>query len=341
MNFELADLRAFVAVAELGSFHGAADVLHLSPPAVSRRVQKLEEVLGVRLFERTTRLVRLTLKGREFARRARGLLDDVEAALVGIQDARETREGTLAISCVHSAMRPFVIAMLKSFHVRWPNIRIRIEDTSAIDVLSSVIQDQAEFGLDFIGMGEPEIDFEPLVREPYMLVCRHDDPLAGQAQVRWAEVTGRELIGSWKGSGNRIVLDAALATLRQRPRWCYELARGSSIPRLIEAGLGVAAIPRLAFATADHPTLTCVRLIDPVVVRTLGLIRKRGRTLSLPARELYELIANASAQVQLSGEAVEHCVAGRFRGGASLLCDEPHREYAETGTSTPLVVRDA
>ena len=75
INFDLADLRAFVALAELESFRAAAEALHLSQPALSRRIGKLEDALGVRLFDRTTRSVNLTAVGRDFSRKARELLD--------------------------------------------------------------------------------------------------------------------------------------------------------------------------------------------------------------------------------------------------------------------------
>jgi DNA-binding transcriptional LysR family regulator len=296
MNFDLADLRALVAVAELGSFHAAADTLHLSPPALSRRIQKLEDVLGVRLFERTTRHVRLTVTGREFSSKARAVLDDLESALLGIQEVAAMRTGEVTVACVVSAMDAFVLNVLRRYHARWPNIKVRTVDAGATEVLSAVIQGEAEFGLNFIGVQEPDIDFEPIVREPYVLICPRDDPIAEKAEVGWPELAGRDLIGGWKGSGNRLVLDLALANLLPRPRWCYEVRRLSTIPALVEAGLGIAAVPRLLMAASAHPKLACVPLVAPVVVRTLGLIRKRGRPLSPPARQLYDSIVQAHVQ---------------------------------------------
>ena len=88
MNFDLADLRAFVAVAKLSSFRAASEELHLSQPALSRRIEKLEDALGVRLFHRTTRKVDLTAVGREFNRRANDLLDGLFAEVaVHLQSA--------------------------------------------------------------------------------------------------------------------------------------------------------------------------------------------------------------------------------------------------------------
>ena len=86
LNFDLADLRAFLAVADLGSFRAASETLHLSQSALSRRVDKLEDALGVALFTRTTRKVELTTVGRTFVHRARNILNEVDSSLLGIHD---------------------------------------------------------------------------------------------------------------------------------------------------------------------------------------------------------------------------------------------------------------
>src|SRR5580765_2980238 len=86
MNFDLADLRAFLSVADFGSFRGASENLHLSQSALSRRIDKLELALGVKLFSRTTRKVELTTVGRAFVPRAQNVMRELEDALVGIKD---------------------------------------------------------------------------------------------------------------------------------------------------------------------------------------------------------------------------------------------------------------
>jgi DNA-binding transcriptional LysR family regulator len=216
------------------------------------------------------------------------------------------RTGEVTVACVISAMDAFVLTVLQRYHARWPNIKVRTVDAGATEVLSAVVQGDAEFGLNFIGAQEPDIDFEPIVREPYVLMCRRDDPMAEKAEASWQELAGRDLIGGWKGSGNRLVLDLALASILPRPRWCYEVRRLSTIPALVEAGLGVAAVPRLLMTTCGHPTLACVPLVAPIVMRTLGLIRKRGRQLSPAARQLYDLIVQAHVQPETQHTAEAH-----------------------------------
>ena len=92
MKFGLSDLEAFVALAELASFRKAAESVHLSQPALSRRIAKLEDALSVRLFDRTTRSVSLTAVGRDFSTKARDLLNELEQSLLAIDDVAFTTE---------------------------------------------------------------------------------------------------------------------------------------------------------------------------------------------------------------------------------------------------------
>src|SRR5205823_10826397 len=109
MNFDLADLRAFIAVAELASFRAAAETIHLSQPALSRRIDKLEDALGVRLFDRDTRNVELTAVGRDFARKARSLLDDLDVMLLGI-----ARRGGEPVGASDARVHPLDRALLSA-----------------------------------------------------------------------------------------------------------------------------------------------------------------------------------------------------------------------------------
>ncbi len=108
VNFDLNDLQAFRAVAELGSFRKAAEAVSISQPALSHGIEKLEEALGVRLFERTTRSVTLTTVGRVFAPSAEQLLDDLDVALLGIRDVSSSRLGHVMIACVPSVAYYFL-----------------------------------------------------------------------------------------------------------------------------------------------------------------------------------------------------------------------------------------
>jgi len=134
IHFDLNDLVAFRALADLGSFRKAADAVHLSQPAYSRRIDKLERALGVRLIERTTRRVTLTAAGREFERKVRVLLDDLDNALLGIRGDPGTRGDRVTLACVPSSVHHFVSKVLRRYGETHPRVQVIVLDAKANEV---------------------------------------------------------------------------------------------------------------------------------------------------------------------------------------------------------------
>ena len=287
INFDLNDLLAFRAAAELSNFRKAAETVHISQPAFSRRIDKLEQALGVRLLDRTTRRVSLTAVGRDFARKVEQLLDDLDHTLLGIRGVAATRMGEVTIACVPSTVYYFLSQVIRRYHERYPKIRVKVLDAGANEVLAAVSSGEADFGLNFIGGQESDIEFKPLLEERFVAACRRDHPLAKKRKVSWSELGAHDFISVAKSSGNRLLLDQALAGVDGRPQAIYEAQHVTTMLGLVEAGLGVAAVPSLAMPGKDHPLLVSVPLVDPVVTRRVGLIRRKGRSLSPAAQQLY------------------------------------------------------
>jgi len=293
INYDLHDLQAFVAVAERGSFRQAADDLFLSQSALSRRIDKLEESLGVKLFERTTRRVRLTNVGQTFLVNVRTALDDLEDAVLGVADLAAHRTGTVTLACVPTAVWHFLPEVLKRFSARFPRIRVRVHDESAQDVLNLVLNGEADFGINFAGAENPEIVFEPIYVESYVLAMRRDHPLAARKVLSWKETVDERYISVAKSSGNRSVIDAALAGIEKHPLIFCEVNHVSGVLALVEAGMGVAAVPGLSVLPGRLDGIVGVPLANPEVKRTLGLISKRNHSMAPAARTLFEMLAEA------------------------------------------------
>ncbi|WP_250474205.1 LysR family transcriptional regulator [Caballeronia sp. GAFFF1] len=301
VNFDLNDLQAFRAVVELGSFRKAAEAVNISQPALSRRIDKLEEALGVRLFERTTRSVTLTTVGRAFAPSAEQLLDDLDVALLGIRDVSSSRLGHVTIACVPSVAYYFLPSAVASFHRRFPRIRVKLFDASANEVLSAVLSGEADFGVSFMGSQESEVDFKVLLQEQFVAACRRDHPLARKKRVTWNELYEHEYVSVDKTSGNRLLLDQALSAVSPRAPSVCETRHVTTMLGLVEAGLGVAAVPSMAMPGRNHHILTSVPLVDPVVKRRVGIVRRRGRTLTPAAQEFHQTILDIRGDVASSG----------------------------------------
>lgn len=291
INFNLNDLQAFRAVAELNSFRKAAASLHVSQPAFSRRIEKLEEALGVRLLERTTRRVSLTAVGRDFDRKVKELLDDLDQTLLGIRGVTTTRMGEVTIACVPSTVYYFLSQVISRYHAQYPKIRVKILDASANEVLTAVSRSEADFGINFVGGQEADIEFRPLLEERFVAACRRDHPLAKRRQVTWADLAEYDYISVSKASGNRLLLDQALSNVQRLPQSIYETQHVTTTLGLVEAGLGIAAVPSIAMPGPDHPLLVSVPLTDPVVTRKIGLIRRKSRALTPAAQQLYDFLS--------------------------------------------------
>jgi DNA-binding transcriptional LysR family regulator len=288
INFDLNDLLAFRAVAELSNFRRAAEAVHISQPAFSRRIEKLEQALGVKLLDRTTRRVSLTAVGRDFSRKVQQLLDELDTTLLGIRGLAATRLGEVTIACVPSTVYYFVSEVIRRYRESYPKVRVKVFDASANAVLDAVARSEADFGLNFIGSQEPDIEFRPLLEERFVAACRRDHPLARRRRVTWADLAGTDFIAVSKTSGNRLLLDQALGGVPGRPQSVVEAEHVTTLLGLVEAGLGVAAVPSLALPGKDHPLIVGVPLDQPVVTRRVGLIRRKGRSLSPAAQPLYD-----------------------------------------------------
>ncbi|MCM2131270.1 LysR family transcriptional regulator [Larsenimonas rhizosphaerae] len=290
MNYELQQIKAFLKVVELESFQGAAEALNLSQPALSRRIKKLESILGTALLSRTTRSVSLTTVGRDFFPQAKRLVDEFDHALFNIRALAENRIGQITLACIPTAAFYFLPAVIREYNARYPNIRIRLLDLSANDGLEAVLSGEAEFGINMLSGHHPDILFTPLVVEPFVLVCRRDHPLANKDQVTWTELIQHKLIGVGKMSGNRMLLDHELSELANRPTWFYEVQHLSTSLGMVEVGLGVAAVPRLSMPDDEHPVLVQRPLVEPLVKRTLGMVRRRDSALSPAAERFVETL---------------------------------------------------
>jgi DNA-binding transcriptional LysR family regulator len=141
-----------------------------------------------------------------------------------------------------------------------------------------------------MGSQEADVEFKVLLQERFVAACRRDHPLARKTRVSWSELYTHEYVAVDKTSGNRLLLDQALAAITPDMASVCETRHVTTTLGLVEAGLGVAAVPSMAMPLHDHPVLTSVPLVDPVVTRRVGIIRRRGRPLAPAAQQFYQMI---------------------------------------------------
>ena len=298
INFELLDLRAFLGVYEFRSFHKAAEVLNISQPALSRRVQNLESRLRVSLLERSTRHVLPTAAGRSFEPMARRLLEELETSLISIGSFGQQQTGQVTIAALPSAALHFLPGLTKKFSARYPLMRLRVLDRLILEGFECVIRGEAEFGINVNDPTETDLSFLPLLDDPYVFVCHRSHPLAKKKRITWQDLPGTPLISIGRASdgGNRLLFDDVLGKTKLRLNWLYEVYNYTTALRLIEAGVGASVMPRLGSRKSPNSPITTVPIGPTELARSIGIIERRRGRLSPAAKFLKDaLIAECNA----------------------------------------------
>ena len=290
MKIDTLGVEAFIAIAEHGSFQRAADAIHITQTALTRRLQNLEALLGVKLVERTTRSVALTSVGRDFLPQCRRLLSDLAAALAEIQKTGQALRGDVSIACVPTVGIQYLPRIIQEYSARHPDNRIRILDHASSGVAAAVLRREAEFGITIAGSLHPDLRSVPLLEDRFVLICRNDHPLARRTRTSWKQLEPYPLIFAGEVSGNRPLLDAALGTQSFTLHSFYEVQRSSTALGLVVEGVAAAIVPSLAIQKGAYPKIRVIALTDPIVSRTLVLVSRKNAQLSPAARALYDMI---------------------------------------------------
>jgi DNA-binding transcriptional LysR family regulator len=291
MRIDFLGLEAFLAIAERGSFQRAASQLNLSQTALSHRMRKLEDDLGVKLLTRTTRQVALTPAGQELLPKAKRMIEDIAVSYEQLRRQGRERQERLAIGCLPTIATYYLPRILKALSAKFPDITVRVYDNSASEIADLVQNRDAEFGITVISANRWDLEFKPLLKEPYVLLCPADHPLAGRASVNWSEFEGLPLVRISPQTANRAIIDEALGSRREFMQWRFEVQHVATAVSLVVERVALTVVPRLAIDAAGHPGLKALPIRNPGVTRTVGVVTKRGLPLSQAGEALLGLIS--------------------------------------------------
>ena len=279
IKFDFGDLEAFLAVKEAGSFHLAAQRLNLSQSAVTRRLQKLEDALGSQLFERTTRSLKPTLAAKRLQARAEAILDDALETTRAMRDESvafaHQRGAVVTLATIPTVISKILSPAIHAFRAAGQTARLRILDGSANEVAESVAAGDADFGLCSLPTLEPTTEFTPIFDDHMVIALPQNHPLAGSSPIDLADLEGTPLILPARDTGNRLLIDEAMAKARLPLHWTYEVSRSTTALEMVMAGLGAAVLPQSAIGGAMVATCT---LTAPGITRPVGILSRLGQS---------------------------------------------------------------
>jgi DNA-binding transcriptional LysR family regulator len=290
MRIDFLGLHAFVAIAERGSFQNAAAHLNLSQTALSHRIRKLEEDLGVKLLSRTTREVSLTQAGLNLLPKVKETIESLAVSLDQLRHEGRSRQETLSIGCLPTIASGRLPRALQRFQERHPNVAVRIYDNSASEISDLVQSGTVEFGITLVASHRWDFEIEMLIKDPFTLVCPEEHPLASQPSVSWSDLSGEPLIRVSQQTGNRMIIDDALGSRREALNWRFEVQHLQTAIALAAAGVALTVVPRMALDVVGKRGLKLVPLRNPSIARQIGIVSRRGAPLSPMADELRRII---------------------------------------------------
>ncbi len=298
MNISLRQLEAFLAVAQLESFTRAAERLQLTQSAVSLLVRELENQLSARLFDRTTRAVRLTDAGRELYPFADKALADLQAGIDNTRDLLAKKKGRVVVGApplLASHLLPPVVAR---FRESYPGVAVALRDLLADEIATRVASGEVDFGIGTFHRLEQDLASQTLARDSLILVAPRKHPLTRKRKLRWRDLGAAPLIALDRHSGLRHLVDRFLEAADCDPRPAYEVSFITTAIGMVESGLGVSVLPSYILLSTRHSRVETRLLEEPVVEREISLVTRAGRSLS-PAAESFAEFARTHVRESL------------------------------------------
>ncbi len=271
-------------MAEFRSFVAAAVALRTSQPALTRTIQQLEAVLGVALFNRSTRQVSLTPAGREFVALAERLLAEMRIGLAAMRDLADQRRGQVIVASIMSLGQGALPGVLAAYRARFPGVEVQLREGVQGQVQDDVRSGLADFGLGYVEDVPAGFVTEGLAREEFHVVLPRDHPLAAQARVKLASLRGLPLVSLPPESRTRRLLDGAAAAAGFSFGHGLAVNQFGTLYTLVRAGAGIGVVPGGAGPLLGDAGLVFRPLTAPRLTRQVGVLRLAERVAS-PAAE--------------------------------------------------------
>jgi LysR family hydrogen peroxide-inducible transcriptional activator len=291
---EMHQLRYVVAVARARNFSRAAEQCHVSQPSLSQQIQKLEEELGERLFDRMKREAKLTAHGEAFLPRALRILEEVDLARREASDARSLLRGRLIVGVLPTIAPYLLPAVLGDFAKRFPGVEIVVEEETTALLLKLANKCEIDFAVASRPIQDQRMEVKDLFTEELRLALPARHPLTRKRTVRLADLEKEPFIVMKEGHclGDQVLNFCERRDLK--PTISFRSAQLETIQALVHSGVGISLVPEMAARKKRAGLPEYRSLVSPKPERKIVAIWPKQRPLSRAANELLnQIIANS------------------------------------------------
>ena len=285
-------MAAVLAVAEYRSFVAAAASLRTSQPALTRSIKRVEDILGVQLFERSTRKVAITQAGREFVAVARRISNDLRITVESMRELADQKRGQVIISSIISLANGVLPQAIAAYRRENPGIEIQIRDGIHDNVNQDVKSGVADFGLNYLSDMPDTLEMQNLGRGRFDLIADHTHDLvkSRRKKVRFDELDGIPLVSMPPEAQTRQVLDTTAAIRGIQLHHAVVVSQIPTLLSFVRAGAGVGFVPSASITGDLGDGLVQLTVCEPEIALDIGIVQLKGRSLSPAAKGLLEAI---------------------------------------------------
>jgi DNA-binding transcriptional LysR family regulator len=295
MQFDLVDLRLFMAVADDRSItHGAARV-HLALASASARIKAMEETLGVALLKRGRRGVELTAAGENLLGHARVIVHNFETMRGDLSAFARGLRASIHLLANTSGLSEYLPKVLAAFLQEHPHVSIDVEERESTEIANAIATGAADLGLAAEHALPESLERIPFSEDRLVLVAARGDELGNRRQIDFREVVERDFVGLTAASALHAHIAGHAARLGARLRFRARLNNFDAIGQMVAAGIGVAVMPEVAAKRcARAMRISVVRIRDPWANRRLAICARSFKALPRPAQQLVEHLRKAA-----------------------------------------------
>jgi DNA-binding transcriptional LysR family regulator len=289
INLPPADLDAFIAVAETGSFRLSADKLGVSQPTISARVRHLEALLGVSLFHRTTRRVTITEAGERLRGRVERMVLETRELLAEFREEAHLKRGRLTVGASPSVGASFLPAALGEFRRRHPGISIELLDDFYGQELDRISRGEADLAVSPFVSGEDSFRFDLLFEDVFLLAVPADHRFAALESVAIGEITAETIISMPPESAAWATVRRAFTSAGHDFTPALMTRYSVTLLSLVRAGLGIGLVTDMICRSLDMQGIRLLPVTGADLTRRIGIVTARHRRLT-PAAEAFRQI---------------------------------------------------
>src|SRR3954447_10266082 len=284
MDVTLRQLRAYLAVLEASSFSEAAKAMHLSQAALSGLIKELENRVGVRLLDRTTRKVSASAVGETFAPMARRVLSRLDEGLDNLTNPKELRRGLVRVAAPETLSCTLLPELIAGYNNSHPGVDVRFDDVPIQEVLAGLQNGSTDIGFGPAGVvPDQSVEVHMICADPLFVALRSDDPLTKAKSVSWKDLRERPLLNYMPNIAINVLSNVPS---RHHPKEMVPVHRANTALSMLRVRQGAVICPARAEALGRGSGLTCLRRLQPAVKWKIAMFVRHGASLS-PAVESF------------------------------------------------------